>query len=84
MKLYAPVSESMNGRKVRKMVTTLNIKGMSCKHCVMAVTKVLGQIKGISNVHVDLERGQASFEHGDALEMKTLKEGIEKAGYQVD
>ncbi len=27
-------------------MTTIKIKGMSCQHCVMAVTKALGGIEG--------------------------------------
>jgi len=30
-----------------KMATTLKVKGMSCQHCVMSVTKALGQLEGI-------------------------------------
>lgn len=41
---------------------TVKIKGMSCGHCVMAVTKALGGIAGIKNVQVDLKNGAATFE----------------------
>ena len=35
-------------------MATIKIKGMSCNHCVMAVTKALNEIAGIKNVKVDL------------------------------
>ena len=38
-------------------MTTIKIKGVSCNHCVMAVTKVLKDIDGIRNVKVDLKNG---------------------------
>ncbi len=41
---------------------TIKIKGMSCQHCVKAVTKALSEIAGIKDVTVDLERGEASFD----------------------
>lgn len=65
------------------MVTTINVKGMSCKHCVMAVTKVLNGIEGVKNVAVDLEGGKATFEHGEALDQDDLRARIENAGYEV-
>ncbi|MGB5233404.1 MAG: cation transporter, partial [Desulfoprunum sp.] len=34
-------------------MATIKIKGMSCQHCVAAVTKALSELPGISNVKVD-------------------------------
>ncbi len=64
------------------MKTTVKIKGMSCDHCVMAVTKALNQIDGLSDVQVDLEKGEAAFEHGTSVDMAQIKQEIEKAGYE--
>jgi copper chaperone len=64
-------------------MTTVNIKGMSCNHCVMAVTKALKQIDGIKNVKVDLSKGEASFDEAKPVDIKIIKERIKKAGYQV-
>ncbi len=37
------------------MVTTAyKVTGMSCEHCVNAVTSELGNVSGVSNVEVDL------------------------------
>src|SRR4030042_2365345 len=33
-----------------KMATLLKVKGMSCQHCVMSVTKALSQLEGIQDV----------------------------------
>ena len=65
------------------MKTTVKVKGMSCNHCVMAVSKALNQIDGVSNVQVDLEKGEATLEHGASVEMAQIKQQIEKAGYQL-
>jgi copper chaperone len=40
------------------MASILKVKGMSCQHCVMSVTKALGQLEGIKNVQVDLAKGE--------------------------
>lgn len=61
----------------------VTIKGMSCNHCVMAVKKVLGEIEGVKDVKVDLSTGEASFEETRPVDMKAIREKIEKAGYQI-
>ena len=62
---------------------TIKISGMSCNHCVMAVTKVLNEIQGIENLQIDLNKGEASFYERTTVDMKDVRERIEKAGYQV-
>jgi copper chaperone len=65
-------------------MTTIKIKGMSCNHCVMAVTRVLKDIDGIRNVKVDLKSGEATFDEVAPVDMEDIKERIKKAGYDVD
>lgn len=65
-------------------MTTIRIKGMTCPHCVMAVTKVLSGIEGIRDVRVDLEKGEAVFSEEKPLDRALIRERIAKAGYEVD
>ena len=62
---------------------TIKIKGMSCQHCVMAVTKALSTIDGIENVRVNLETQTASYDETRPLDMELIKDAIKKAGYDV-
>jgi copper chaperone len=62
---------------------TIKIKGMSCQHCVMAVTKALSGIEGIRNVKVNLEKGEASFDETKPVEAAVIRERVKKAGYDV-
>lgn len=62
-------------------MTTIAIKGMSCPHCVAATTKALNDIAGISNVTVDLEQKQASYD-GD-VDTTVVKDAIVKIGFEV-
>jgi copper chaperone len=62
---------------------TVKIKGMSCNHCVMAVTKALSGIAGLKDVKVDLAKAEASFVNETSVDMKVIKEAIAKAGYEV-
>lgn len=65
-------------------MTTIKIKGMSCNHCVMAVTKALEEIDAIKNVKVDLKKGEAAFDGIGTVDMDTIREKIKKAGYEVE
>ena len=62
---------------------TIKIKGMSCQHCVMTVTKALGGIEGIRDVKVDLKTGEATYEEEKVIDLKLVRDAIEKAGFEV-
>jgi len=64
-------------------MATIKITGMSCNHCVMAVTKALSGIDGIRNVQVDLARGEATFDETKPVDRALIGERIRKAGYDV-
>ena len=40
---------------------SVKIKGMSCNHCVMAVTKALKEIEGLEDVEVSLDKAEATY-----------------------
>jgi len=61
----------------------IKIEGMSCQHCVAAVTKALGSIEGIDNVKVDLEAGEAAFEERTPVDPEIIREKIEDEGYEI-
>jgi len=64
-------------------MTTIRIKGMTCGHCVMAVKKALMKVEGLTDVQVNLERGEASFEEEKPVAANLIREAVEKAGYDV-
>jgi len=64
-------------------MTTIKIKGMSCNHCVIAVTKVLNGIEGIKDVRVDLAKSEAAFDEEKPIDMDLVRKVIKKAGYEV-
>jgi len=59
------------------------IKGMSCQHCVSAVTKALEQLDGVKNVEVSLEKGEAWFEEERSVDREALRKAVQDAGYDV-
>ena len=74
--------DGLPGEKEKDM-TTIKIKGMTCRHCVMAVTKALGGIDGIRDVQVDLEKGEAAFTEEKPIDRALIRVRIVKAGFDV-
>lgn len=62
---------------------SMTIKGMSCQHCVMAVTKALNGVAGVTGVKVDLATGRATFEETVPVDVGAVAAAIRKAGYDV-
>ncbi|MET0065962.1 MAG: heavy metal translocating P-type ATPase [Candidatus Thiodiazotropha sp.] len=59
-------------------VHRLVIEGMSCQHCVAAVTRAVSALPGVQEIHVDLQAGSAEVTGGEAQQ---LIDAIEEAGY---
>lgn len=62
---------------------TIKISGMRCEHCTASVTKALSEIDGISEVQIDLEKGEASYEEDSPLAPEIIKNAISKIGFEV-
>lgn len=66
------------------VTTTLVVKGMSCNHCVNAVTSALKELSGVHTVSVDLASGHVTISYEEtAVDLDKMKEAIEEAGYDV-
>lgn len=61
----------------------IKINGMSCQHCVKTVTDVMMGIDGVSQVKVNLKKGEArlKFER-DRLDLELLETAIVTAGFE--
>ncbi len=66
-----------------KKTATLKVEGMSCNHCVGAVTDALEEV-GVSDVRVNLEAGTVDLAYEeDELALDGVINAIEEAGYDV-
>ena len=64
---------------------TLKIKGMSCQHCVVSISKALKDLKGVKDVKVSLEKGSAEVNYDDKLvTLSRMKDAVVDAGYTVE
>ncbi len=61
----------------------IKIQGMTCQHCVMSVTKALGNLSGLKNLKVDLVKGEATFENTQNISRAEIRKAVEDAGYSV-
>ena len=62
------------------------VTGMTCDHCVRAVTDEVSAIPGVRDVEVDLVAGGESTVRvvsEDALSEDTVREAVDEAGYQL-
>jgi copper chaperone len=65
--------------------TTLKIKGMSCQHCVMSITNALKGLKGVGDVKVSLEKGNADVSYDEKLvTIPQMSQAVADAGYTVE
>ena len=54
---------------------------MSCQHCVESTRKALEAIPGISNIQIDLAKGEAAFD--GQVDIQTVQEAITRIGFEV-
>jgi copper chaperone CopZ len=64
-------------------VENIKIQGMTCQHCVMSVRKALAAVPGLTNVQVDLGKGEATFENPQNVSQVKIRKAVEDAGYKV-
>lgn len=64
--------------------TVLKVEGMSCSHCVNAVTKAVTALAGVSGVNVDLEGKTVTVDYEEEkVSLENIAEAIEDEGYDV-
>jgi copper chaperone len=63
---------------------TLNVNGMSCEHCVKAVTGAIGGMSGVADVVVSLKDKTASFKYDPAVaSIEAITAAITEEGFEV-
>jgi copper chaperone CopZ len=60
----------------------LTIEGMSCGHCLRAVSQALGRLRGVSVGAVQLGRAELSYDES-ATDPGQVQAAVEAAGYRV-
>ena len=62
---------------------TFAVVGMSCQHCIDAVTAEVGRIAGVEQVDVDLAAGRVRVTSGAPLDLAAVREAVDEAGFEL-
>jgi copper ion binding protein len=65
------------------MSTTYRVTGMTCAHCVSAITTEVGSVPGVADVRVDLAAGAVEVASDRPVNRAALAEAVADAGYQL-
>lgn len=60
---------------------TFTISGMSCGGCVNSLTRVFKSVPGIEPLKIEV--GKAQLRLADNVTSQTVKDAVERAGFQV-
>ena len=63
--------------------TSYAVAGMSCQHCVDAVTAEVGRIAGVEQVQVDLPGGAVTVISSVELDEADVRAAVDEAGYEL-
>jgi copper ion binding protein len=63
--------------------STYPVTGMTCEHCVRAVTEEVRRIEGVADVMVDLPTGALTISSSQPVEEAAVAEAVEQAGYRL-
>ncbi|MDG6221531.1 MAG: heavy-metal-associated domain-containing protein [Candidatus Thermoplasmatota archaeon] len=69
----------------KKKVVSLGVEGLTCGHCVMAVTKALEKVEGVKKAKVNLDKKKAEVVLSDQNPASTdeLISAVKEAGYEA-
>jgi copper ion binding protein len=63
--------------------TTYQVQGMTCGHCVQAVSTEVGALPGVEQVDVDLATGAVTVASRAPLDHESVRAAVDEAGYQL-
>ena len=62
---------------------TYRVQGMTCGHCVGAVTSEVEALEPVTDVHVELESGDVTVTSTRPLTDTEIAAAIDEAGYEL-
>ncbi len=63
--------------------TSYTVVGMTCGHCVNAVTEEVSAVPGVTGVDVDLASGGLTVTSDAPVDEAVVRAAVEEAGYEV-
>lgn len=62
------------------MITRFTVEGMTCDHCVHAVTEEVSGVPGVTDVSVTLEGGAMVVTSDQSVDLADIKDAVSEAG----
>ena len=59
------------------------VQGMTCGHCVAAVTAEIKKLDGVSDVEIVLEGGKVTVTSAAPLALADVAAAVDEAGYEL-
>ena len=63
--------------------TSYVVTGMTCQHCVHAITEEVSSVPGVSDVSVDLDSGRLMVVSSPEVPFAAIATAVDEAGYAV-
>jgi copper chaperone len=64
-------------------ISTFQVIGMTCSHCVNAVTQEISKLDGVTHVDVDLGTGLVTVDSQQPVDPESVAAAVDEAGYEV-
>ncbi|WP_116998174.1 heavy-metal-associated domain-containing protein [Desertimonas flava] len=64
-------------------VESFTVTGMTCQHCVNAVSEEVAKVAGVSKVDVDLAAGTVTVESESPVDRAAVAAAVDEAGYEL-
>ncbi|HET6482176.1 MAG TPA: heavy-metal-associated domain-containing protein [Actinoplanes sp.] len=65
------------------VTSTYTVTGMTCGHCVQAVSGELSTLPGVADVQVDLASGAVTVTSDAPLADDAVRAAVDEAGYEL-
>ena len=65
------------------VTNTYTVTGMTCSHCVQAVTGEISALPGVADVQVDLASGVVTVTSEAPLADAEVRAAVDEAGYEL-
>jgi copper chaperone len=63
--------------------STYTVTGMTCGHCVNAVTEEVTALPGVTGVDVDLASGRLTVTSDSPVDDDAVRAAVDEAGYEL-
>ena len=63
------------------MKTTVQVQNLKCGGCAKTITTKLSRIENISDISIEVEKSEITFDYDSEITLLNAKEALKNAGY---